>query len=68
MAGTAMPPLQLDGYVIDSLMRDLVGHDRKPVGFLVYLWLAVEQRRRKAAVQVSYRELAEAIAVSKSFV
>ena len=63
-----MPLLQLDDYVVDVLMRDLVGHDRKPVGFLVYLWLAVEQRRRNGAVQVSYRELAEAIGVSKSSV
>jgi hypothetical protein len=36
----------LDDYVIDVLMRDLVGHDRRPVSFLVYLWLAFEQRRR----------------------
>jgi hypothetical protein len=58
--------LTLDDYVIDVLMRDLVGHDRRPVSFLVYLWLAAEQRRRNAAVQVSYRELAECIGASKS--
>ena len=58
--------LALDDYVIDVLMRDLVGHDRRPVSFLVYLWLVAEQRRRNAAVQVSYRELAECIGVSKS--
>ena len=63
-----MPLPRLDDYVVDVLMRDLVGHDRKPVGFLVYLWLGVEQRRRRAAVQVSYRELAEAIGASKSSV
>ena len=56
----------LDDYVIDVLMRDLVGHDRRPVSFLVYLWLAFEQRRRNAVVQVSYQELAECIGVSKS--
>jgi len=56
----------LDDYVIDVLMRDLVGHDRSPVSFLVYLWLAVEQGRRRTAVQISYRELAECIGVSKS--
>jgi hypothetical protein len=56
----------LDDYVFDVLMRDLVGHDRRPVSFLVYLWLAFEQRRRKSAVQISYRELAECIGVSKS--
>jgi hypothetical protein len=56
----------LDDYIVDVLMRDLVGHDRRPVSFLVYLWLATEQQRRTDAVQVSYRELAECIGVSKS--
>jgi hypothetical protein len=56
----------IDDYVIDILMRDLVGHDRRPVSFLVYLWLAAEQARRKAAVPVSYQELAESVGVSKS--
>lgn len=58
--------IPLDDYVIDVLMRDLVGHDRRPISFLVYLWLANEQQRRKSGVQVSYRELAESIGVSKS--
>jgi hypothetical protein len=58
----------LDDYVTDVLMRDLVGHDRRPVSFLVYLWLAAEQQRRKTAVQIGYRELAECIGVSKSSV
>jgi len=39
--------LAFDDYVTDVLMRDLVGHDRRPVAFLVYLWLA--QRRRARA-------------------
>jgi hypothetical protein len=56
----------IDEYVTDVLMRDLVGHDRKPVSFLVYLWLATEEGRRSGAVQISYQELAESIGVSKS--
>jgi|SRR5579863_5450024 len=56
----------LDNYVTDVLMRDLVGHDRRPVSFLVYLWLAVEQQTRGGAVRISYQELAESIGVSKS--
>ena len=61
--------LSLDDYVIDVLMRDLVGHDRRPVGFLVYLWLSAEQQHRNnAEVEISYRELAECIGVSKSSV
>jgi hypothetical protein len=58
----------LDPYVTDVLMRDLVGHDRRPVSFLVYLWLAAEQQSRGGAVQISYQELAECIGVSKSSV
>ncbi len=59
----------LDDYLVDVLMRDLVGHDRRPVAFLVYLWLAAEQQRRRAApVQISYQDLAESIGVSKSSV
>jgi hypothetical protein len=71
MIGTAMkkdnrPATELDDYVTDVLMRDLVGHDRRPASFLVYLWLAAEQQRRAAAVQISYQELAESIGISKS--
>jgi DNA-binding MarR family transcriptional regulator len=58
----------IDEYVTGVLMRDLVGHDKRPVSFLVYLWLAAEQSHRGAAVQVSYQELAESIGVSKSSV
>lgn len=57
---------QIDDYVTDVLMRDLVGHDRRPVGFLVYLWLTAEQARRGRAMQVSFQELAESVGVSKS--
>ena len=58
--------VSLDDYVVDVLMRDLVAHDRRPASFLVYLWLAKEQQFRDEAVQVSYRELAESVGVSKS--
>lgn len=56
----------IDDYIIDPLMRDLVGHDRKPASFLVYLWLTGEQARRKGEVEISYQELAESIGISKS--
>jgi hypothetical protein len=58
--------IRLDPYVLDTLMRDLVGHDRRPVCYLVYLWLAAEQQRQKKSVSVSYADLAESIGVSKS--
>jgi hypothetical protein len=56
----------IDDYVTDVLMRDLVGHDRRPVSFLVYLWLAAAQTRSGKPVPVSFQELAESIGVSKS--
>ena len=56
----------IDEYVTDVLLRDLVGHDKRPVSFLVYLWLSAEQQRRDAPVRISYQELAESIGVSKS--
>jgi hypothetical protein len=58
--------LSVDDYVVDVLMRDLVGHDRRPVSFLVYLWLAAEQQRQGKAVTISYQQLAESIGISKS--
>ena len=57
---------KIDDYIPGVLLRDLVGHDRRPVSFLVYLWLEVEQSRRGAAVKISYQELSESIGVSKS--
>jgi hypothetical protein len=53
--GIAM--LSFDEYVIDVLMPDLAGHDRRPTSFLVYLWLAAGQARRSGPVQVGYLEL-----------
>jgi hypothetical protein len=58
--------LAFDNYVVEVLLRDLVGHDRRPVCFLVYLWMAAEEQTRKAPVEISYRELAESVGVSKS--
>lgn len=53
-------------YVIDTLMRDLVAHDRRPVSFLVYLWLAAAHARTGKDVRVSFQEMAESVGVSKS--
>ncbi len=58
--------MTVDDYVVDVLMRDLVGHDRRPASYLVYLWLSNEQTHRKSPVQVSYQDMAESIGISKS--
>jgi hypothetical protein len=60
--------VSLDNYVVDVLLRDLIGHDRRPVCFFVYVWLTAEQQKRNGPVEISYRELAESIGVSKSSV
>jgi hypothetical protein len=59
---------KIDDYVVDVLMRDLVGHDHRPAAFLVYLWMAAEYEREKAAIRVSYQDLSEAIGISRSSV
>ncbi|MCE4553696.1 helix-turn-helix domain-containing protein [Roseateles cellulosilyticus] len=62
-------PHQLDAYVVDTLMADLCGHDRRPSAFLVYLCLACEaQRRRQDAVPLSLQEIATRTGLAKSTV
>jgi hypothetical protein len=53
----------LDRYVLDTLMRDLVGHDRRGSAFLVYLalWAASED----GAPRLSHAQLAERTGLSK---
>jgi hypothetical protein len=58
--------IEIDPYIIDVLMRDLAGHDRRPASFLVYLWLAAEAEQQGSEVQIGYRELAENVGISKS--
>jgi hypothetical protein len=31
--------VRIDDYVLDVLMRDLIGHDQQPAAYLVYLFL-----------------------------
>jgi len=62
-------PIVLDDYVVTVLMRDLVGHDRIPSAFLVYLHLWGESNRQsKASVRASHQMMAEATGLSKSAV
>jgi len=64
-----METLRLDAYLVDTLMADLVGHDRSASSFLVYLALAARIRgRRPSPVRISHRKLAEETGLSKSSV
>jgi DNA-binding MarR family transcriptional regulator len=61
--------IPIDDYVLDVLMRDLVGHDRQPAGYLVYLYLYGQAARGKwKPVPASLRMLADATGLSKSAV
>jgi hypothetical protein len=58
----------VDPYVIDSLMPDLVGHDRQPSAFIVYLYLWRRTRGGAARAVASYQMMADGTGLSKSSV
>jgi DNA-binding MarR family transcriptional regulator len=59
----------VDDYVLDVLMRDIVGHDRQPAAYLVYLSLYARAARvRWRPIEMSLRMLAEETGLSKSAV
>jgi hypothetical protein len=59
----------IDDYVLDVLMRDLVGHDQKPAAFMVYLHLYGQAARNKwRHISASVRTIADATGLSKSAV
>ena len=56
----------IDRYIVDTLMRDLVGHDRQPSAYLVYLFLWHETHGKKAPhVQIALIDIAENVGLSK---
>jgi CRP-like cAMP-binding protein len=58
--------VSFDPYIFDTLMADLVGHDRQPSAYLVYLALA---RRTSGAprqqITIALQDIAEATGLSK---
>ena len=58
--------VSIDAYVLDTLMADLVGHDRQPSAFLVYVFL---WRRThgdgQPTVQLSLLDIATSTGLSK---
>jgi len=63
-----MNQVRLDAYVMDTLMPDLVMHDRQPSAFLVYLHLWYRSTWPKAARHSSHQSMADATGLSKSAV
>ena len=58
--------IRLDAYVLDTLMRDLAGHDQRPSAFLVYLCLLrLSGGGRRPRTQVSLQRVAEESGLSK---
>ena len=61
--------IPVDDYVLDVLMRDLVGHDQQPAAFLVYLHLyRAAEKQNWRPVTLSLRAIAEGTGLSKSAV
>ncbi len=54
-----MERVVLDAYVLDALMPDLVGHDRRPSAFVVYLFLWRRTGGAARSVGLSHRMLAD---------
>src|SRR5258708_23598901 len=58
--------LPLDPHLVDALLPDLVGHDKRPSSFLLYLWLYSMTKGvgRKSAF-FSYQMLTDRTGLSK---
>ena len=70
MTAHATTVFRLDSYVVDVLLRDLVGHDRSPTAFLVYLllWRRTRGGASVTSAKLSHRDIAEETGLSKSAV
>jgi hypothetical protein len=61
--------IPIDDYVLDVLMRDMIGHDQKPAAYLVYLHLYGQSARSKwRPISASVRTIEDATGLSKSAV
>jgi hypothetical protein len=64
-----MAELTLDPYLLDCLLPDLVGHDRRPASFVIYLHLYRRASEdAKWTVRASHQSIATATGLSRSAV
>ena len=64
-----MKRYSIDPYVLDVLLPDLVGHDRRPAAFLVYLCLmCAAERAGTPSVALSLQDIAVRTGLAKSTV
>jgi CRP-like cAMP-binding protein len=61
--------VRFDEYVLESLMADLIGHDRMPSAYVVYLYLSWRASgTRSRSVKASHQQIANDTGLSKSAV
>jgi hypothetical protein len=60
-----MNHVQLDAYILDSLMPDLVGHDHRPSAFITYLFLWRRAARTGGSVRASLGDIADGTGLSR---
>jgi hypothetical protein len=64
-----MTQITLDAYVFDGLLPDIVGHDRRPASFIVYVHLyRLACAHSNWSVRVSHQMIADATGLSRSAV
>jgi hypothetical protein len=63
-----MERVAFDSYVIDSLMPDLVGHDRRASAFVVYVYLWRRTRGGTRGASASLQMIADGTGLSKGAV
>ncbi len=63
-----MAKISIDSYVVDTLMRELIQHDRKPSAFLVYLHLWNKSQGASKPVKTGHQKIADSVGLSKSSV
>lgn len=64
-----MTQINVDAYLVDCLLPDLVGHDRRLSSFIVYLYLYRHASKdAKWSVRISHQSIATATGLSRSAV
>lgn len=64
-----MIQITLDAYLLDGLLPDIIGHDRRPSSFIVYLHLYRHaSQQANWSVRASHQAIAGATGLSRSAV
>jgi Crp-like helix-turn-helix domain len=64
-----MVQIAIDAYLLDCLLPDLVGHDRRLASFIIYLFLYGRASQQASwSVRISHQMIASATGLSRSAV